>query len=414
MGEFHATFSPSSHDRLLICAGSYALTKDLPRSSSKYAAEGTAAHTLASRALTYGKPCVFWIGEQIEADGYVFVVDQTMADAVQVYVDEVMQRVGSGTLLVEQRVDFSEAIGVPGQSGTADAIILSEDCTDLTVLDLKYGMGVRVEAEENPQLMSYALAVLETYGVVMGDVKQVTVGIVQPRLDHIDTWTFPVERLAAHADAIHNMAVSALEAATILDSDGEVPAKYFQPHDDACRFCRAKPTCVALQRHVSALVMDDFTALDDPTTLAVLPAPKVPAGDKLGALYGVLDLIEDWCRAVRGEVERMVLGGMTVIGPDGHPMKLVEGKRGNRSWINEEQAASLLSGFIGPDKLYQPQKLITPAVADKILKKDKGIIADYVKQSAGRPKVTLGSDPAPPYVGTADASEFDDMTDPCA
>lgn len=399
----------------MTCPGSIALTRDAARESNAYADEGTAAHELAQRALTYGKHAVFFVGEQIQVGERIFVVDHNMAEHVQTYLDEVRRRVGKGTLMIEQRVSFSDAIGVPSQFGTADAVILSGDGKLVQVIDLKYGQGVRVEAVENEQLLTYAAAVLETFDVVMGEVEEVEVVVVQPRLDHIDPWYCPVERVREHVAAMRRAAQAALEGCDVFDATGEVPAELLRPAEDACRFCRAKVDCPALRRKVSEAVFDDFKALDDPEPLTVAGAPEIPRLSRLGLTYGLLDMIEDWCRSVRGEVERMVMGGMTVIGPDGQPMKVVEGRRGARKWADEGQAEATLAGILPPDKLYEPRKIITPAVAAKALGKGplKAQWAELepllVTQAPGKPKVTVGSDPAPAYNSAACASEFKDL-----
>ena len=85
----------------------------------------------------------------------------------------------------QQRVDYSDAIGVPNSFGTADCIILAGDT--IKIIDLKYGMGVKVDAEENEQLMLYALGALETFGI-LGDFTKAKLVIVQPRLNHISEW----------------------------------------------------------------------------------------------------------------------------------------------------------------------------------------------------------------------------------
>jgi hypothetical protein len=326
----------------------------------------------------------------------------------------VNSRVGKGMLLFEQKIQFTESIGVPGQFGTSDAIILSEDCKRAQIGDLKYGMGVRVYVEENKQLMTYAVGVLETFDSIMADVEEIDLFIVQPRLGHIDSWTVSVARLREHAAEMRLAAGAALEGCQALEETGVIPPELFKPSEDACFFCPAKATCDALRQHVSALVYDDFETLDDPPSLEVIGAPAVPAGDKLGQLYGYLELIEDWCRGVRAEVERMVFAGMRVVGPDGQPMKLVEGKRGDRKWRDERLAESRLAGLVPPDKLYKPRKLISVSDVDKMFNKKATkaqweALGDLITQSKGKAKVALGSNPAPAYTAEADADEFEDL-----
>lgn len=395
----------------MTCPGSIALTRDSARTSNFYADEGTAAHEIAQRGLTYNKPAAFFIGEQIQVGNNAFTVDEDMADHVQVYLDEVNNRVGDGTLMIEQRVEFSQSIGVPGQFGTADAIILSSDGKHVTVIDLKYGMGVQVQSQDNPQLKMYAAGVLENFGDVYYELETVESVVVQPRLQHIDSATYTIAEIAEFARQAAIAAQAALEGCAVYDTVGEVPDVLLVPSDEGCMFCPAKGTCPKLRAHVSALVYDDFKALDAPEALLVMGDPAPPKQMNLGPLYGVLDLIEGWCRGVRAEVERQVMAGITIVGPDDKPMKVVEGKKGNRTWIDEKQAEGLLAGFVSADKLYKPRKLISPADADKLLKKQKDVIVPLVKQAPGKPHVALGSDPRPPYSGSAEADEFADLGD---
>lgn len=414
---WHAQFSPSSSERWLACPASLVASKDMPPApASRFAAEGTAAHTLASRCFEYCRTADFWIGEQIEVEGFVFTVDEEMARHVQSYVDDALSRVLPGdTAMFEQRVYFAEAIGVEGQGGTSDYIILRADRSSLVVEDLKYGMGVAVSAFENTQMMTYAVGVLETFDAIMEDVQEVTLVIHQPRIDNISEWTCTRADLEKHVERMR-LAASAVKAAEIeLEINGKIPERYFGVSEKGCRWCPVKPTCDAYRQFVSRQVFDDFEVLDNPDILEVTGKPAVPsAASKLGSLFGHLDIIEEWCRGVRAEVERLVLAGTEVIGPDGKPMKVIEGKKGNRAWKDEDQAKAALVGRWGPEKAYKPAELITPAAAEKLYgKKGKAEFADaiapLVTQAPGKPKVTLGSDPAPPYHPEASADEFEDL-----
>jgi len=169
----HALLGASKAHRWMRCPGSIALEADLPDISSPHAEEGTRAHELAAIILEAQIP---WCPNDWDAD---------MIDYVRSYVDYVTREAAGHHLLIEQRVDYSDVIGVPDSFGTSDAIILAGDT--ITIIDLKYGMGVRVNAEENEQLMLYALGALETFGVT-GNYTKAKLVIVQPRLDHISEW----------------------------------------------------------------------------------------------------------------------------------------------------------------------------------------------------------------------------------
>lgn len=417
---WHAQFSPSKAERWLNCPGSIAAEAMLPagRPSSVYADEGTAAHLLAARAFTYDKDAAFFIGEEIQVGHNVFVVDDAMAEAVQVYLDDTRRRVGpNDTFMYEQRVFFSETIGAPEQGGTSDAIILHAGGRRLTIEDYKHGMGVKVDAEENVQMGLYALGVLETFGPIMEEVEEVTFVIHQPRIDHLSEWTCPISWLHALAERARHAVVDAGAAVAAACAGREIPATFFGVTEKGCQWCPIKATCDHYRHFVSDQVLGDFKALDDPTTVEVMGVPPPPAApSKLGQLFGVLDMIEGWCRAVRSETERLVMAGTQVVGPDGLPMKVVEGKKGNRRWSDERIAGDTLVTVLGPDKAFKPQELISPSVAEKALGKKRkaefdALLRPLTTQSDGAPKLALGSSPLPPYQGAAKSDEFEDLGD---
>jgi hypothetical protein len=277
-------------------------------------------------------------------------------------------------------------------------------------------MGEQVYAKDNYQCMLYALGALETYAPILGDtVKRVRGVICQPRLDHIDEHEWTVEELRDFAEKAKLAAKYAVE--TMALELPEITAKeMFTPGDKQCRWCPAKSTCKALARQVSADVYDDFETLVVPEKLITAPEPQVPPAARLGAIFMNLDLIEGWARAVRGEVERQVMAGMTIEGSDGKPLKIVEGKKGNRAWTDEDVAEGLLCGMagIGPAKAYKPKQVITPSVAQKALgarrkTEFEAVLQPYVTQADGKPKIALGSDPRPPYSAAASESEFSNV-----
>lgn len=186
----HAILSPSSAGRWIPCPASVALTRDAEDESSEFADEGTAAHELAAMALTAGNDAAAYLGRiiKVEDTGREFEVTPDMAGFVQVYLDIV--RGIPGELMVEQRLPITPITGEPDAFGTSDAVILAGD--ELVIVDLKYGRGVKVEAEDNEQLGIYALAALLEYEF-LGDFKRARMMIVQPRLGHVSEWALPVE-----------------------------------------------------------------------------------------------------------------------------------------------------------------------------------------------------------------------------
>lgn len=405
----HSLFAPSAAHRWLHCAASVAHGQHYPSGYSDFADEGTAAHTLAQRALDHGKDAHFFLGEQIQprTNSKVYVVDDDMANYVQLYLDEIRGRKGAdGLLMVEEHSKYAD-----DQGGTSDAIIVSGDGKTLTIADLKYGMGVKVSAQNNPQMKAYALGAMKKYDLILDSVEKIVLLIVQPRIDHIDECELTPDNLIDYEMEVAEAIKKGRHAVALLDCGQKLPEEYYAPDDKVCRWCPHKVNCDVLRKHVSMTVFNDFAVLDDAATAAVIGTPKPPAGDKLGALFGgALDMIEDWVRACRAEAERQVIGGMTVIGPDGLPMKLIEGRAGNRSWTEPDVVIGLASGLLPRDKVFNPETLRTPAQIEKALgkkrKADWEALVPYTKRAQGRPKVVTGSTPGTPWTGTATADEF--------
>lgn len=367
----HAKLGASNAHRWTVCPGSVAAEDGIPDSSSPFAEEGTTAHELAERSLRLP------IGQgQLFLDGFE---DQEMADFVRVYVEYVNQIAqGADDLLIEAKVSYGD--WVPGGFGTADAVIVKGDT--LHVCDLKYGRGVRIDAEQNPQGMLYALGAWAETEVVF-DIKRVQIHIVQPRLDHISQWEISVDDLLRWAEWVRQRA----EATQATDAQRV-------PGEKQCRFCKAKATCAALQRYTEDAILAEFDALDD------MPKANTLTDDQMRQALAAKPLIEAWLSAVEAEVKARAQS------PEGFAgYKMVEGKS-NRQWADDWAAAAKLVDLLGNDKAYTPPKLISPAQAEKALgKKRAKEIADLIVKPSGAPVLALETDPRPAIGATID--DFD-------
>lgn len=140
-----------------------------------------------------------------------------------------------------------------------------------------------------------------------------------------------------------------------------------------------------------------------------------PKADRLGQAFANLDMIEAWCNAVREECARQVANGMTVIGVDGLPLKLIEGRKGNRTITNEAAVEALLIGRYDQSKTHTAPKLGSAAHLEKLLKKKDpatwAFIQEYITQPGGKPKVVEGSADGVPYSGAASVNEFSTVTE---
>lgn len=388
----------------------------MPDTSSEFADEGTAAHTLASMALTESKDALAYLGRiiKVERTGQPdneFEVDEDMAGYVQTYIDLVRQLAEGGTLLVEQRVPIDHMTSEEGAEGTSDVIIITADGDELIDIDLKYGRGVKVFAEDNEQLLMYASGAVRKFGL-LGDFKRIRVLISQPRVSEAPSeWTITIDELREFEKRAASAALSVRNAFTfhktgVLLTQG---LSYFAPGDKQCRWCKAKATCPALAREISKTVLDDFEVLGNPHESAT-PVPVPADAARLGVFRARVELIEEWCRAVCAAVDNRLNAGEPVPG-----WKLVDGKKGNRAWGDKTQVEEALKAArLKHEEMYS-YALISPTQAEKKLKKEKPRVwkrlMELITQAAGKPSVAPESDPRPAVQPGATADDFADETD---
>lgn len=191
----HAVLSASGSHRWLNCTPSARLELEFENTTSEAAREGTAAHALCEHKLKKflkkrsKRPVSDYNSDEMEecTDAYAeFVMEQY---------EEAKKSCKDPVILIEQKLDFS--CYVPEGFGTGDCIIISDD--KLHIIDFKYGQGIFVEAEHNPQMMLYALGTLEIYDALY-DIKEVSMTIFQPRRENVSTWTIPIEELKVWAE----------------------------------------------------------------------------------------------------------------------------------------------------------------------------------------------------------------------
>lgn len=296
----HSPWGASSAERWMNCPGSINLIKQAPpQKDSKYAAEGTASHDLAEKALLEGKPCSDFIGETITG----WEITEEMAEFTQVYVDYVLEAAKGPNkdLLIEEsfELDFIRK----GMFGYNDAIVL-EFMGTIEVIDLKYGKGKVVEADHNKQLKYYAL------GAAHGsDFKKVKLTIVQPRVqDPIKTFTMSLEDLEAFGEEL-GQAVDKTK-----DPQAEVKC------GEWCFFCPAKSICPAKKEEVQQLAIMDF-GLDEPKTTNSLPKAELMDAKTLRNVLEHAKGIKEWLDSVSAFAMHKLEQGKHVSG-----YKLVKGR----------------------------------------------------------------------------------------
>lgn len=362
----HAYLSASGAHRWLLCPGAPRLEAGAERVESEYAAEGTRAHEIAHAALSTGRTAAECAGpdDPDEMPGYV-----------QQYVDFVNAL--PGHKLYETRVDFSP--WVADGFGTADAIAIKDGIA--TVVDLKYGKGVPVYAEENPQAMLYALGTVNDLAFLY-EIDTVRVVVFQPRIDNVSEWTVSTAALLQWAESVVRPA-----AAAAMEPDAPCV-----PGEKQCRFCDAKSVCAALASWSLDTALGGFgpaAPATDAESVSRVVGALTP--DELADAYGRVSLVETWLKGVKAGVLQRLHDGREVPG-----YKLVAG-RANRDWVDVGAAERMLKRVLGAANAYE-KKLLSPAKAEKALgvKKDGDKrVNKHVETVPGSPTVATASDPRP-------------------
>ena len=189
--EVHSVLGASAADRWMNCTPSAQLTAGMEDETTTFAAEGTAAHALCEWKVR--KALKMRAGRRPTSDYWTDEMEEFTDD----YRDYIMDLVGQAkqhckdpVTLIEQHLDFS--CYVPDGFGTGDFLLVADK--ELNVVDFKYGRGVAVYADHNPQMMLYALGALNLFDCLY-DIEQVTMTIFQPRLSSISTWTITAAEL---------------------------------------------------------------------------------------------------------------------------------------------------------------------------------------------------------------------------
>lgn len=405
--QLHAVLGASSAKRWLTCTPSARLgerlTSRFGSESSPYAQEGTKAHALAEikvRKAFYAADgmttTVYSRMSEEERDAYTGInafrydalraelgdIPSDMEHATDAYCDVVMEkylsakdRDPSTRLLLEQRLDYSR--WVPSGFGTGDCVIVSDSL--LEVCDYKHGMGIPVDAVDNPQLRLYGLGAIDKFGQLY-DFPAVRMTIIQPRLESVSEETLDRDALLAWAETeVRERAQLAWKG--IGD---------FVPGDH-CRFCPAKAVCSARVAEALKLFRYGFE------TPGLIPDEQVPG------ILETLDTAEAWIKDFRAYVEKQALNGQKFPG-----WKLVRGKKPNRRWADpEEVRAQLLRAGYAPGQIettsLKPVGEIEKTIGAKAF---RALVGGLVAQGEGRLTLVPESDKRLEYA-SADAAFAD-------
>lgn len=371
----HAVLSTSSSHRWLNCNPSARLESEFEDRETEAAAEGTAAHALAEHKLRKAlkmrsrKPVSKFDSDEmdIHTDGYVEFVLESLAEAKQLCADP--------KVLIEQRLDFS--CYVPDDFGTGDCLIVADKL--LHIIDFKYGQGVLVDAEKNPQMMLYALGALRIFDCLY-NITDVSMSIYQPRRENVSTWTISVKELDEWAE-------NTLKPRAELAFKGE--GEYFP--GSWCQFCKAAVKCRARAEAKLQLAKYEFAQ------------PPLLSDAEIGDILGKLDDLTKWANEIIAYAQDAAVNH----GKQWPGYKLVE-SRTNRKYTNEDAVidAAHAAGYTDIFK----KSLISITEMEKLMGKKTfaEILGGLVIKPQGKPTLVPASDRRPAITATGAEQDFSD------
>ena len=372
----HAILSASSSHRWLHCLPSARLELEFDDTSGTAAEEGSAAHALSEHKLKKAlhirskRPVSEYDSDEMEecTDAYVDFVMEQVELAKQICNDPIV--------LIEQRLDFS--CYVPDGFGTGDCLIISDD--RLHIVDFKYGMGVLIDAMDNPQMKLYALGALEIYDSLY-DINEVSMTIFQPRRENVSTWTVPV-------DELKDWAVEELKPKAVKAYNGEgeyIPGEW-------CTFCRAAVRCRARAEEKLKLAQTEFKM------------PPLLTDNEIEEILFILPDLTKWAN----EITTYATDAAINHGKEWNGFKVVEGRSVRK--YKDENAIADKAEANGYKDIYR-KSLIPMTEMQKLMGKTKfeEILGDLIYKPPGKPTLVPNSDKRP-AMNVADAkNEFNEI-----
>lgn len=355
----HALLSPSSSHRWLSCTPSALLEAEFENMTSQAAEEGTAAHAQCEHKLKRAlrrrsdRPISDFDNDEMQecTDAYVdFVLEQL--DIAKTHCEDPL-------VLIEQRVDFSDY--VPDGYGTADCVIVAGD--KLHIIDFKYGMGVLVDAYENPQMKCYALGALAIYDSLY-DIQEVSMAIFQPRRENVSTWTVSVEELTKWAEEVLRP-----KAKMAINGEGEYcPGEW-------CTFCRAAVRCRARVEEKMKFAQEEFRL------------PPLLTDDEIEEVLAALPDLTKWAN----EIMAYATDAAVNHGKQWNGFKIVEGRSVRK--YKDENAVAEACKKAGYKDIYR-SKLITLTEMQKLMGKKTfdEVLGDLIIKPQGKPTLVPVSD----------------------
>ena len=374
----HALLSASSSNRWIHCPPSVRLSENFENKSSEYAKQGTDAHTLCEYKLHK------FLGDEVKKPiPTLELYDEEMEQCATNYATFVMEEVAKARqttsdpiVIVEQKLDFSRF--VPDGFGTGDCLVIADGT--LSVIDMKYGLGILVDAYQNPQMMCYALGALELFDGIY-DIQEVKMTIFQPRRENVSTYTLPKEELLQWAA---NVLAPAAQLA--FKGEGEYQCGKW------CGLCPAKNSCRARAEQDLELARYEFKN------------PDLLEDDEIEDILEKVDDLVSWSNDIKEYALKLALEGKQWTNH-----KLVEG-HSTRKYSNDNDvaAAAIKAGYDPYDK-----KLLGVTAMTKALGKAKfdELLSDYIIKQPGKLTLVTNSDKRQAVTINNVNEEFNNLTE---
>lgn len=361
--EVHSVLGASAADRWMNCTPSAQLTAGMEDETTTFAAEGTAAHALCEWKVR--KALKMRAGRRPTSDYWTDEMEEFTDD----YRDFIMDLVGQAkqhckdpVTLIEQHLDFS--CYVPDGFGTGDFLLVADK--ELNVVDFKYGRGVAVYADHNPQMMLYALGALNLFDCLY-DIEQVTMTIFQPRLSSISTWTITATELYQWVEDVLKP-----KAELAAKGEGEFVSGSW------CRFCKARNTCRARAESFLELARMEFQP------------PALLSDEEVAEVMEKADELSKWASDVMAYAQAEAIEN----GKHWDGYKLVEGRSVRK--FSDEAKVEAAAKEAGYTDIYN-KSLITLTAFEKLMGKKTfaDVLGQYVTKPAGKLTLVPVSDKRP-------------------
>lgn len=367
----HAVLSASGAEKWLNCPPSARLEESYPDTSSPYAKEGTLAHEIAEfKARNYfietlpKRTFTSKLNKFKKEELYKNEMDEYTESYLE-YIKEVAMKYPSKPYIaLEKKIDFSKY--VPDGYGTCDCILIHGN--DMHIIDFKYGKGVPVSAENNSQLMLYALGALEAYSMLY-QIDTVHLSIFQPRIDNISCFDISAANLLSWA-------VGEVEPKAKLAYGGIGDFKA----GEHCRFCKAQAQCRAKAESI----------------ISVFPVKEEPAlltDDEIGLILAKAKELVSWSNAVEDYALNAILSGKEIQG-----WKAVEG-RSVRVFSDADKAFEKIVESGTPEEMLYERKPLSLSQIEKLLgkKEFESIVSSFVIKPQGKPTLAPSDDKRPVF-----------------